>query len=243
MGWRFWRGAPGGLLRRGALWAIVGLLGLVAGGQWVWHGWLPDRRPALKEGERYGIDVSGHEDDDIDWVEVAGDGIDFAYLKATEGGDLVDPTFARNWREAGRAGLDRGAYHFFTFCRSGSEQADNFLEAVPVDMAALPPAIDLELAGNCAARPSQAWIDVEVGTWVRQVEAATGQDVVFYVGEDFRGRYDVPSAGGRPLWKRRTFLRPVTGDWWIWQASYRARVAGIDGGVDLNVMRAEPPLR
>jgi lysozyme len=37
----------------------------------------------LKEGERYGIDVSAHQDV-IDWRQVTGDGITFAYIKATE---------------------------------------------------------------------------------------------------------------------------------------------------------------
>lgn len=37
----------------------------------------------MKEGERYGIDVSAHQDV-IDWRQVTGDGITFAYIKATE---------------------------------------------------------------------------------------------------------------------------------------------------------------
>ncbi len=74
---------------------------------------LPHWRPALGEGERYGIDVSGHQGL-IDWRAVAADDIDFAYIKASEGGDFVDDMFARNWREAAAAGVDRGAYHFFT---------------------------------------------------------------------------------------------------------------------------------
>ncbi len=44
-------------------------------------------------------------------------GLRFAYVKATEGGDWTDPRFEKNWREARRAGLRVGAYHFFSFCR------------------------------------------------------------------------------------------------------------------------------
>lgn len=76
--------------------------------------WFPDHRPALRVGERYGVDVSNHQGV-IEWERVSADGISFAYIKATEGGDHVDAQFYANWRAAATAGLDRGAYHFFTF--------------------------------------------------------------------------------------------------------------------------------
>src|SRR5262245_15828853 len=59
-----------------------------------------------------GVDVSWHQGA-IDWRTLAADDVAFAYIKATEGGDHVDERFAFNWREAGAAGLYRGAYHFF----------------------------------------------------------------------------------------------------------------------------------
>jgi Glycosyl hydrolases family 25 len=69
-----------------------------------------------------GVDVSNHQGD-IDWPALAGSKIAFAYIKATEGGDFRDKRFQLNWEGAKRAGLARGAYHFFTQCRSGAEQA------------------------------------------------------------------------------------------------------------------------
>jgi glycosyl hydrolase family 25 len=59
----------------------------------------------------------------VDWGKVAKSDVAFAILKATEGGDYVDETFARNLAGAEAAGLVVGAYHFFTFCRPGEEQA------------------------------------------------------------------------------------------------------------------------
>jgi lysozyme len=114
-------------------------IGAVAVARWIWF---PNYRPALVEGERYGLDVSNHQGA-IDWERVAGDDIDFVYIKATEGGDFVDSRFEDNWRGAGAAGLDRGAYHFFTLCRTGADQARNFLDVVPHLEAELPLAIDL----------------------------------------------------------------------------------------------------
>jgi hypothetical protein len=73
-----------------------------------------------------GVDVSNHQGE-IDWSALAGSNVAFAYIKATEGGDFRDRRFQLNWDGAKRAGLARGAYHFFTQCRSGAEQARNFI--------------------------------------------------------------------------------------------------------------------
>ena len=100
--------------------------------------------------------MSGHQDV-IDWKRVADDGIAFAYIKATEGGDFVDDRFRENWRNAGTAALDRGAYHFFTLCRPGDEQARNFLAvAHPTPPPSVPPSISSSwaiAAGGPAGQP------------------------------------------------------------------------------------------
>jgi lysozyme len=201
---------------------------------WGWFAWLPQHRPGLAANERYGIDVSHHQGP-ITWNRVANDGISFAYIKATEGGDFVDDRFAANWDGAAGAGLERGAYHFFTFCTPGVVQAEHFLEVVPDDPA-LPPAVDLEIAGNCDARPSVENVDREVRAFLARVEASTGQQMVLYIGDDFESAYGLRTALDRPLWLPRFLLRPDDG-WWIWQASSFARVEGVGGRVDLDVMR------
>ncbi|HEU5149882.1 MAG TPA: GH25 family lysozyme [Iamia sp.] len=218
--------------------AVVLLLGV--GGYGLYRWWFPHHRPALRAGERYGVDVSNHQGV-IDWEAVAADGIDFAYLKATEGGDHVDRRFAASWDDARAAGIDVGAYHFFTLCRPGAEQAASYLATVPDD-ADLPPALDLEMAGNCSARPPAAAVRREVRAFVDAVEEATGETVLLYVLDDWEDRYpsrDLGDGHDRPLWHRRIGpLRPG-GDWWIWQCSDVARVDGIPTPVDLDVMRPE----
>lgn len=208
----------------------------------LWNWWVPHYRPALGDGERYGVDVSHHQGA-IDWERVAADDISFAYIKATEGGDFLDTSFATNWQGAGDAGLDRGAYHFFTLCRPGLDQAEFFLETVPSDADALPPAVDLELAGNCADRPSRATVAHELDVFIDTVEAATAQAVVLYIGPDFENEYNLAADLDGPLWHRRLFLHPDVPQWWIWQFHAWASVAGIDGGADLNVMRGQPSAR
>jgi lysozyme len=126
-------------------------------------------------------------------------------------------------------------------CRPGVEQAENFLRTVPSDPDALPPVVDLELAGNCSKRPDRAWVERELGAFLEQVESATGQTVVLYVGDDFEGRYHLRDEMDRPIWHRRVLIRPDVDGWWIWQVHGYASVDGIDGDADLDVMRGDHP--
>jgi lysozyme len=204
-----------------------------------WFVWVPNWRPGLREGERFGIDVSAHQGV-IDWLAVARDNIRFVYIKATEGGDFVDRRFSVNWQEAGRAGLDRGAYHFFTLCTDGAVQAANFLRAVPPEPDSLAPAVDLELVGNCNARPATSELDTELSRFLSLVEDAWHMKAVLYVGDEFERRYPVRKRLGRSLWHRRFLRRPNVDGWIIWQLHGYARVEGINGGVDLDIMRPAP---
>jgi len=200
-----------------------------------WFVWLPAYRPALGTGERYGVDVSNHQGR-IEWTRVARDGVSFAYIKATEGGDFVDHQFAPNWAAAGGSGLGRGAYHFFTLCAPGPAQAENFMRVLPDDPRMLPPAVDLELRGNCDARPGTGAVLRELGAFLHLVESATGREAVLYIGDDFESLYHVRSRFRRPIWARRFLIRPGQ-NWLIWQVDGFARVDGVAGPVDLDVMR------
>lgn len=59
-----------------------------------------------------GVDISNH-NGAIDFGRVSRDGISFVIIKASEGQQYRDPAFASYYREARRAGLKVGAYHFF----------------------------------------------------------------------------------------------------------------------------------
>jgi lysozyme len=73
---------------------------------------------------------------------------------------------------------------------------------------------------------------------LRLVQARTGHLAVIYLGDDWTRRYPLPSALGNPLWQLRV-LRPPSGNRWvIWQVDGHAHVDGINGNVDLDVMRA-----
>ena len=215
--------------------ALLMLLVASAAAAW-WFLWVPNWRPSLRAGERYGVDVSAHQGG-INWRRVAADDIGFAYIKATEGGDFVDARFGANWAGAATAGVDRGAYHFFTLCAPAADQARSFLAVAPPDPAALAPAVDLELAGNWRRRPARAEVEAEMSVFLSAVEQAWGRPLLLYVGDDFEARYPVRERLNRDLWHRRFLRRPDVARWTIWQLNGYAHVAGIHGSVDLNVMR------
>src|SRR5262245_21247284 len=69
---------------------------------------------ALAGGSDYtyqGVDIS-HWQGTINWQSVKDSGKTFAFCKATEGTDYVDPKFSFNWPAMNSVGLIRGAYHF-----------------------------------------------------------------------------------------------------------------------------------
>lgn len=187
-----------------------------------------------------GIDVSHHQGS-IDWQKVAADDVAFAFIKATEGGDHRDRLFAENWKNAVSAGLRVGAYHFFTFCRLGRDQAENFLQALGARKGGLPAALDLEFGGNCAAKPEPSAIRKEIDSFLEPVEKHTGMPVVLYVTPEFWDAYKhvLPQ---RPLWIRSIFWPPSQSDWTFWQYHHAGSVMGISGRVDLNVVQRTSPL-
>lgn len=216
---------------------VVGVVavGLVAAAAWQFA--VPSYRPSLAAGEVFGLDVSNHQGADIDWEAAADDGIAFAYIKASEGGDWTDPRFASNWQRAKAAGVRVGAYHFFTLCTEGDLQADHFLDIAPPDADALPPAIDVELGGNCAAPPPEETIAAELTTMIDRVKEATGRDPLLYVLDGF-GYLEDDVLAGLPRWERSLFRSPSTSNWAVWQFSHRSDVDGVAGPVDLNVARS-----
>lgn len=206
----------------------------LAGGWQAFLHYQPDRRAFPVRG----IDVSHHQGR-IDWPAVAVDDVAFAYLKASEGGDHHDRQFAANWAGARQAGLAVGAYHYFTFCKSGREQAANFIATVPAAGDALPPVVDLEFGGNCGARPDGPALRRELDAFLGPVEFHARRRVVLYMTDEFYRQYgaDLPP---RALWRRSIVFKPADRPvWTLWQFHNRGTVRGIAGPVDLNLFAGD----
>ncbi|MGH8051142.1 MAG: glycoside hydrolase family 25 protein [Arenimonas sp.] len=194
--------------------------------------------PDKKEFPVRGIDVSHHQGL-IDWKKIAQQDVRFAYIKATEGEDFLDEDFKHNWASAKDVGILPGAYHYFTLCKTGYEQANNFLSRIGTPSSkSLPPAVDLEFGGNCKARPSPEELRKELKVFIDLVEQAWGCRVVLYSTPDFYPVYLQNYFLQNPLWIRDLYGQPDTGryrEWQFWQYANRGKLDGIKGFVDLNV--------
>ncbi|WP_145108923.1 glycoside hydrolase family 25 protein [Cereibacter sediminicola] len=200
-----------------------------------WAGRAPSAYPV------HGIDVSRFQGP-IDWPTAASAGVSFAFIKATEGGDRLDAAFHENWRGAGRAGVPRGAYHFFYFCRPASEQAEWFIRNVPNSPRALPPVLDMEwnpYSPTCTFRPEPAVVRAEALTFLRQVGQHYGKRPIIYTTVDFFERNEMWRLTGYDFWLRSVAAHPherYNGHpWTFWQYTGTGIVPGIDKITDINV--------
>ncbi len=193
----------------------------------------------------HGVDVSRWQGD-IDWPKLRTQGANFADIKATDGGDHLDPMFRKNWREAGEAGIRRGAYHFFYWCRAASQQADWFIRNVPKDPNALPPVIDVEWNGDssCRRRPSPAQVREKMQAFMDRLERHYGKRPIIYTAPDF---YDDNLRGAFPnyhFWLRAVARHPskvYPGRRWVfWQYSGSGLSKGVNHRIDLNVFHGSP---
>ncbi|MEX2552329.1 MAG: GH25 family lysozyme [Actinomycetota bacterium] len=200
------------------------------------RGYVRFQYPSREDFPVSGVDVSHHQDE-IDWPAFVQESeIDFAFIKATEGTDLMDRRFQENWRDAeGR--VARSAYHFFTFCTSGDDQARNFLSTAP-DSGELPRAIDLEFGGNCTSWKSLAEVRSELKELVSAVEQKDGRAPILYVTKQSYNRIVRGHFEGVPIWIREVVFRPSAEEYpdlMFWQYAGNGRLEGVDTLVDLNV--------
>lgn len=188
----------------------------------------------------HGIDVSRFQDE-IDWRAARRAGVSFAFIKATEGGDLLDSSFRANWRGAARAGVLRGAYHFYYFCTSAASQAKWFIRNVPRGRGALPPVLDMEWnphSPTCDKRPPAAEVRASMKRFLDRLERHYRQRPIIYTTPQFYRENDLGRMRGEEFWLRSVAEpphRPYPGQAHsFWQYSGTGTVAGIAGDVDLN---------
>lgn len=189
----------------------------------------------------HGIDVSRWQGG-IDWRTAHAAGVSFAYIKATEGGDVADPAFQTYRQDARSVGLRTGAYHYFYFCRPAAEQARWFIAHVPKGATDLPHVLDMEWnhrSPTCPARPDGARVRAEAGIFLDMLERHYGTRPLVYTTVDFDADTQITRLPRTQFWLRsvaapaaETF--PGT-RWTLWQYTGTGLVPGIDRPVDINV--------
>lgn len=208
-----------------------------------------DRLAYREDGEvrsQLGIDVSDHQGS-IDWNAVAGDGIDFAFVRIgnrgyTEGALYADARYAENIDNATDVGLDVGAYFFSqaTNVEEAREEADFVLQLLAGRYLALPVAYDHEPVADGAGRANN--VDRETLTacaraFCERLEQG-GYDTMIYGNSGDMARYDRAELGERPVWfaEYDAALPHAQFDFAIWQYTNGGTVAGISTAVDLNLL-------
>lgn len=158
-------------------------------------------------------------------------------LKATEGESMYDDKFRERWADAGKAGLERGAYHYFRSDKDPLRQAEHFIHTVgPLRHSDLSPVLDVEEIHKGSTSKE---LNDNALIWLETVEKHYGRKPVVYTPDSFAR--DILSKRIKetyPLWVAHYGVEtPEYNDWKIWQFTDRAVVHGISGKVDLSVIR------
>ena len=127
---------------------LIVTAGLAFACVWAWQQFKTS--PPYVDPDRYpirGIDVSAH-NGMMNLDAAAAEGIEFIFIKASEGDTFRDENFRINYEKASHAGMKIGAYHFFRFDCGGVSQGMNLVHALDGRRPELGVAIDVEETGN-----------------------------------------------------------------------------------------------
>ncbi|RKN43973.1 GH25 family lysozyme [Streptomyces hoynatensis] len=202
--------------------------------------------PLDSSGGVQGIDVS-HWQGAINWTSVRNAGIQFAWMKATEGTSYKDSSFNSNYVGAYNAGVIRGAYHFaLPNASSGATQANYFASnggAWSRDNLTLPGVLDIEsnpYGATCyglSQTAMRSWITDFYNTY----KSRTSRDIVIYTSPSWwntcTGSWSGMAAKS-PLWVAHwtsagsPTLPGGFSVWTVWQYTSSGSVSGVSGGVD-----------
>jgi lysozyme len=166
----------------------------------------------------------------------------FAFIKATEGGDNIDPKFQQNWEGAKAAGIPRGAYHFVYWCRPPHEEIAQFKRIAPADPDALPPVLDVEAtptSRTCKRTLYREEVLEDMRKMLEEMERHYGKKPIIYTSVDFyQAILHSDALSEYPIWVRSTKYHPTvrygSRKWTFWQYRSDGNVPGIPGNVDQN---------
>lgn len=188
-----------------------------------------------------GIDVSRYQGA-IDFERVKAAGVDFVLLRSSigDGADITtgeDIRFAVNMREAKKAGLMVGAYHYLLGedVEDALAEARFFIKTISKYELDFPAVLDFEDPWQ------QDYLTTEERTamalaFMHEVENA-GYYPMLYVNTNWAENYlDMSKLGKYELWLAEWHPKPsYNGRFGIWQYTAYGGVSGIEGDVDLDI--------
>jgi lysozyme len=208
-------------------------------------------------GQVWGVDLSNNQGT-IDWSQVAAGGASFAFIKATQRTDFVDPYFQTNMNEAAGNGLLAGAYHYAcpvenqpNFCFQAGDpvaEAHHFLSVAGpyITKGWLRPVLDVEEGASLGPDALSTWVT----QWAATIERETGVAPIIYTSSSYAGMLNA-TVTRYPLWVANwgqndcnfeTMAPPSTGVWnsWaFWQYCSTGSVPGVSGDVDLDLFSGD----
>ncbi len=206
------------------------------------------RMQTRQEGLRLvqGIDVSAHQGV-IDWKQVAGDGVEFAILRAgyrgyTVGNVKEDKMFSLNLAGAKKEGLSVGVYFFSQAItpEEALEEAELVLKLLDGCPLELPVVYDWENINDKDARTNgldQETLTACARAFCDRVAQAGYQSMLYVIQHWAYKRYDLSRLADVPLWFAQYQEQPdFYYDFQLWQYTSTGSVRGIQGNVDRDVL-------
>jgi GH25 family lysozyme M1 (1,4-beta-N-acetylmuramidase) len=201
-----------------------------------------------------GIDLSSH-NGTVDFKKVAAAGVEYAWIKVTEGTTHQNPGFQKKFDDARKEGIMVGAYHFGRSDTSPNDpkdwerEATNFLlqlEKAGLECGDLIPVLDVENGMKTDDNHNCEWCL----KWLEKVGNETNTRPAIYSARWAWQLYIMKADRGLqdqlatyPLWlasynegiepKRKTKL---WNQWDVWQYTGSGAVSGVKGRCDINWM-------
>ncbi len=196
------------------------------------------------------IDVSAFQKE-IDWQAVADSGIEYAMLRAgfrgySKGQVFEDDYIEDNLKGATEAGIKVGVYFFSEAItvEEAKEEAQMVIDRIRPYQIDLPVVIDIERITTDTARADQLDKDTRTDVslaFLDEVEAAGYRPMIYCGLYTFFEQLDQSRIWKYPLWYpfyevKFYFPYKVV----CWQYTDKAKVPGIDGGVDMSIWFEDP---
>lgn len=191
----------------------------------------------------HGIDIS-HYQGQVFWETIAeNSNMAYVYIKATEGGDRIDPRYENNLRTAHKNGLAVGSYHFYRPKTPQHKQLKNFTTQCRPKEQDLIPMIDIEVTTGLR---TEAFCD-SLFKFLDLVEKYYKQKPLLYTGANFYDKYLLGKLDGyKVMIAQYTQRQPILKDdldYILWQYTGKGHIKGIKGYVDKSRFMGRHKLR